>query len=33
VEVDFFGLAWMPHWQVTLRDRLGGTTNEEVPAL
>jgi hypothetical protein len=32
VEVDFFGLAWVPHWQVTLRDRLGATTNEEVPA-
>jgi DNA helicase HerA-like ATPase len=32
IEVDFFGLAWVPHWQITLRDKLGGTTTEDAPA-
>jgi hypothetical protein len=28
IEVDFFALAWVPHWQVAYRDRMGSTRTE-----
>ena len=32
IEVDLFGLAWAPHWQVTYQDRGGTTRTTLVPA-
>ena len=32
VQVDLFGLAWAPHWQITYRDRGGATRTDLVPA-
>jgi hypothetical protein len=32
VQVDFFALAWAPHWQITYRDRGGATRTDLVPA-
>jgi hypothetical protein len=28
IEVDVFALAWVPHWQVAYRDRMGSTRTE-----
>jgi hypothetical protein len=32
IEIDFFGLAWVPYWQMTLRDKLGQTAVGDIPA-
>jgi hypothetical protein len=32
VQINLFGLAWAPHWQITYQDRGGGARTELVPA-
>jgi hypothetical protein len=32
VQINLFGLAWAPHWQITYQDRGGVTRTELVPA-
>lgn len=32
IDVDFFGLAWMPSWQITSRDRKGVIVARDIPA-
>lgn len=32
IQVDLFGLAWAPHWQITYQDRGGATRTDLVPA-
>jgi DNA gyrase/topoisomerase IV subunit A len=32
IEVDLFGLAWAPHWQVTYQDQGGTTRTTLVPS-
>jgi len=32
VQINFFGLAWTPHWQITYRNRSGTTLTELVEA-
>jgi hypothetical protein len=32
IDVDFFGLAWVPYWQVTSRDREGRQRSDDAPA-
>ena len=32
IDLDFFGLAWAPHWQITWRDGSGRTRTDYAPA-
>jgi len=32
IQVDMFGLAWAPHWQITYQDRGGATRTDLVAA-
>jgi hypothetical protein len=32
IDLDFFGLAWAPHWQITWRDGSGRTRTDHAPA-
>jgi hypothetical protein len=33
IDLDFFGLAWVPHWQITWKDGSGRTQTDYVPAI
>ncbi len=33
IDLDFFGLAWVPHWQITWKDGSGRTRTDYAPAI